>query len=209
MTPRLPPFGQPLSNQRGVSLIVVMIMLSAIFVIVAFGSRLTLLGEKSARNDRDRQIAFQAAEAALSDAEVDLMGPNGAANSRVCNIHSRRVDSFAEGCGNDAFTRGLCSTNTSATTPLYKSIDFEDSTSSRRYVSLGEYTGRDVGFSTGSGALPSKLPRYIVETIPFNIPGSTPNAKAFLVTGLGYGLNQQTQVMLQSVIFKPGLTPGC
>jgi type IV pilus assembly protein PilX len=73
MTPRLPPFGQPLSNQRGVSLIVVMIMLSAIFVIVAFGSRLTLLGEKSARNDRDRQIAFQAAEAALSDAEVDLM----------------------------------------------------------------------------------------------------------------------------------------
>jgi type IV pilus assembly protein PilX len=186
-----------------------MIMLSAVFIIVAFGSRLTLLGEKSARNDRDRQIAFQAAEAALSDAEIDIMGPNAAANSRVCAIYSRKFDLFAGGCGSDATARGLCSTNTSATTPLYKSIDFEDSSTSRKYVTLGEFTGRSVGFSTGNSALPAQLPRYIVETIPFNIPGSSPNSKAFLVTGLGYGLSHQTQVLLQSVIFKPGLTPGC
>jgi type IV pilus assembly protein PilX len=197
------------AQQRGISLIVVMIMLSAVFIIVAFGSRLTLLGEKSARNDRDRQIAFQAAEAALSDAEIDLMGPNAATNSRVCAIYSRKFDLFAEGCGNDTTMRGLCSTNTSATTPLYKAIDFEDSSSSRKFVTLGEFTGRNVGFSTGNSALPAQLPRYIVETIPFNIPGSSPNAKAFMVTAIGYGLSQQTQVMLQSVIFKPGLTAGC
>lgn len=195
--------------QRGISLIVVLIMLSAIFMIAAFGARLTLLGEKSARNDRDRQIAFQAAEAALSDAEIDIMGPNAATNSRVCGMYSRKVELFAEGCGNTNDNRGLCSTNASTTTPLYKTIDFEDTSSSRRYVKLGEYSGRDAGFSTGNSALPAQLPRYIVETIPFTIPGSLPNAKAFLVTGLGYGLNKQTQVMLQSVIFKPGQTPGC
>ena len=196
-------------RQRGMSLIVVMIMLSATFFIAAFGARMTLLAEKSARNDRDRQIAFQAAEAALGDAELDIMGPNSATNSRVCDVHSRKIELFTEGCGNDDFSRGLCSTNTSIDTPLYKAINFEDTSSSRRYVTLGDFTGRSAGFSTGNSALPVKLPRYIIETIPFTIPGSLPNAKAFLVTGLGYGLSQQTQVMLQSVIFKPGQTPGC
>ena len=200
---------KPAVGQRGASLIVVLIMLSAIFILVAFGSRLTLLGEKSARNDRDRQIAFQAAEAALSDAEIDLMGPNTADNRRVCDIHSRKVDLFTEGCGNTTLDRGLCATNTSATDPLFKLVDFDDTSNTRRYASLGDFTGRNVGFSTGNSALPAQLPRYIIETIPFNIPGGSPNAKAFLVTALGYGLNVQTQVMLQSVIFKPGLTPGC
>lgn len=195
--------------QRGVALIVVLVLLSAVFLLAAFGARITLLGEKAARNDRDRQVAFQAAEAALNDAEIDVMGPNAATNNRVCNIHSRKVELFAEGCGNTSDTRGLCATNAPTATPLYKSIDFEDSSSSRRYVKLGEYTGRDAGFSIGNSALPAQLPRYIVETIPFNIPGSLPNAKAFLATGMGYGLNKQTQVMLQSVIFKPGQTPGC
>lgn len=196
-------------RQQGIALIVVLILLSAIFLMAAVGSRLTLLGEKSARNDRDRQIAFQAAEAALNDAEIDIMGPNAASNSRVCQVSSRKIELFAAGCGNDASSRGLCGTNTSTTTPLYKSINFEDTSTSRRYVKLGEYTGRDGGFSSGNSALPAQLPRYIVEAIPFSMPGGQTNHKAFLITGLGYGLNQRTQVMLQSVIFKPGQTPGC
>jgi type IV pilus assembly protein PilX len=196
------------SGQRGISLIVVLIMLSATFLLAAFGARLTMLNEKAARNDRDRQIAFQAAEAALGDAEIDIMGPNTATNSRVSDMDSRAIQLFAQDCGRTADNRGLC-TNTSTTKPLYKSIDFEDSSTSRRYVILGEYTGRNTSFSTGNSALPAQLPRYIVETIAYNVPGGCPNQKAFLVSGLGYGLNQQTQVMLQSVIFKPSPIPKC
>ena len=198
-----------LVKQQGIALIVVLILMSAVFLMAAVGARLTLMGEKAARNDRDRQIAFQAAEAALGDAEIDLMGPNAASNSRVCEMYSKKISIFAEGCGNTAAGRGLCATNTSAAKPIYKSINFEDTSAARRYVNLGEYTGRNIGFSTGSSALPAQLPRYIVETIPFTVPGGEANTKAFLVTGLGYGLNQKTQVMLQSVIFKPGQTPGC
>ena len=184
------------------SLIIVLIMLSAIFMLAAFGARLTLLGEKSARNDRDRQIAFQAAEAALGDAEIDIMGPNSASNSRNDQMDSRTLQLFVEGCGTTADNRGLCSTNTN-TTPFYKSINCEETGNSRRYVTLGEYTGRSSSFATGSSALPAQLPRYIIETIAYNpIQGSNAQHKAFLVTALGYGLNQQTQVMLQSVIFK-------
>ncbi|MEO5660843.1 MAG: PilX N-terminal domain-containing pilus assembly protein [Polaromonas sp.] len=198
------------SRQRGISLIVVLIMLSATFLLAAFGARLTLLNEKAARNDKDRQIAFQAAEAALGDAEIDIMGPNTATSSRVADMDSRAIQLFSQGCGTTADNRGLCSTNTSTTTtPLYQSIDFEDTSTSRRYVTLGEYTGRGSSFSTGNSALPAQLPRYIVETIAYNVPGGCPNQKAFLVSGLGYGLNQQTQVLLQSVIFKPSPIPKC
>ena len=193
------------SKEKGLSLVIVLIMLSAIFMLAAFGARLTLLGEKSARNDRDRQIAFQAAEAALGDAEIDIMGPNPASNSRSQEMDSRTLQLFAKDCGTTADNRGLCSTNTNAV-PFYKSVNFEEAGTSRRYVTLGEYTGRNSGFATGNSALPAQLPRYIIETIAYNpIEGSCAQHKAFLVTAIGYGLNQQTQIMLQSVIFKPNL----
>lgn len=192
--------------QRGVSLVVVLILMSAIFLMAAFGARLTLLGEKSSRNDRDRQIAFQAAEAALGDAEIDLMGPNSAANSRVCATASKQVSLFVAGCGTTDANRGFC---TNATTePLYKSINFEETGSSRRYVTLGEYTGgREAGFATDSSALPAQTPRYIIEVISYPRPRGI-HETAFLITSLGYGLNKKTQVMLQSVVYKPDV-PGC
>lgn len=193
-------------SQRGVSLVVVLILMSAMFLMAAFGARLTLLGEKSSRNDRDRQIAFQAAETALSDAEIDLMGPNAAANSRVCDTASKQVSLFVEGCGTADENRGFCTNPT--TQPLYKSIDFEATGNSRRYVTLGEYTGgREVGFATDSSALPSLPPRYIIEVISYARPRGI-HENAFLITSMGYGLNKKTQVMLQSVVYKPNV-PGC
>lgn len=193
-------------RQDGVSLVVILILMSALFLVTAFGARLTLMGEKSSRNDRDRQIAFQAAEAALSDAELDLMGPNAATNSRVCTTGSKQVSLFVEGCGNTNTNRGFCTNST--TQPLYKSIDFEETGSSRRYVTLGEYTGgRQAGFATDTSALPAKMPRYIIEVISYARPRGT-NETAFLITSLGYGLNSKTQVMMQSVVYKPEM-PGC
>lgn len=194
-------------SQHGVSLVVVLILMSAIFLMAAFGARLTLLGEKSSRNDRDRQIAFQAAEAALGDAEIDLMGPNTATNSRVCATSSKKISLFIDGCGNTDADRGLCATSP-PNQPLYKSIDFEETGSSRRYVTLGEYTGgRETGFATDSSALPAQKPRYIIESILYPRPNGK-SEYAFLITSLGYGLNKKTQVMLQGVVYKPDV-PGC
>jgi type IV pilus assembly protein PilX len=170
---------KPSAKQGGASLIVVLIMLSAIFILVAFGSRLTLLGEKSARNDRDRQIAFQAAEAALSDAEIDIMGPNSATNSRVCDVHSRKVDLFTDGCGNTTLDRGLCATNTSATDPLFKSIDFEDTSNTRRYASLGDFTGRNVGFQPAIVRCPHSCHGTSSRPSPSTSQAAPPTPKRF------------------------------
>lgn len=222
------PCGQPGRGrpQRGVALIVVLGMMSVVFVIAAITVRLTLMAERSARNDRDRQIAFQAAEAALEDAEIDIMGPN-ASPRRRCNVISRNLQGlFVPGCGNrtDDRTRGFCSANDAASPPLYTTIQFEkndgDDDPARRYVKFGEFTGRTAGFKEPKdGGLSVLRPRYIVEVVPHLaahvVVDSNPperaraGEQAFLVTAVGYGGSVDTKVVLQALIYKPLNTPGC
>ena len=65
------------STQQGVTLIVVLILLVVVTVLGIGGARIALLGERSTRYDRDSQLAWQAAEAALIDAEYDIGGVVG------------------------------------------------------------------------------------------------------------------------------------
>ncbi len=60
------------TNQSGVALVVVLIFMLALTTIAMFASRNATLGERQARNETEYQIARQAAEAALRDAERDL-----------------------------------------------------------------------------------------------------------------------------------------
>ena len=213
--------------QRGMALIVVLGMMSVVFVIAAISVRLTLLAERSARNDRDRQIAFQAAEAALADAELDIMGPSTAANKR-CAIRSKNLEGyFVTGCGTSTAdkTRGLCELNPATAKPLYTQVNFEEtSDASRRYATFGEFTGRaDNIKDTAAGGLSAKTPRYIIEVITYTPTVSTVSLgtpsittvgpaqqeQGFLITAVGYGVSENTKVMLQAMIFKPLASPGC
>lgn len=224
MNPRVEKHRQ---QQAGVALVLVLGLMSVIFVVAAISVRLTMLAEHSSRNDRDRQIAFQSAEAALRDAELDIMGPNTATNSR-CSIRSKQTEGlFVSGCGNNTAnkTRGLCEMNLASAAPFYTSINFEESNdSNRRYVLFGEFTGRTTNFTAqGDGGVSALPPRYIVELVNYDsapvtysgtgVTAGTINASqgetAFLVTAVGYGASADTKVMLQAMIFKPLATPGC
>ncbi len=59
-------------KQSGVALVVVLIFMLALTTIAIFASRNATMGERQARNETEYQIARQAAEAALRDAERDL-----------------------------------------------------------------------------------------------------------------------------------------
>ncbi len=59
-------------SSHGGALVVVLIMLMAILMLGLAAAQGALHGWKTARNDSDRQVAFQAAEAALRDAEMDI-----------------------------------------------------------------------------------------------------------------------------------------
>jgi type IV pilus assembly protein PilX len=192
--------------QRGVALVFVLVMLSIVFVVAAVSSRLVIFGERSARNDRDRQTAFQAAEAALADAEVDIMGPNTAANQRVSMFGSSGADA---GCSDGTSTRGFCGSGLDQ--EAYKSIFSVESASDRQYAYYGEFTDREDQFPVSStGALPVRLPRYIVEKVKIDYRNRTSIVgkplDGFIVTAIGYGTQPETQVVLQAVISKPVAT---
>lgn len=227
-SPRIPFRG---FRQKGMALIIVLGMMSVVFVIATISIRLTLLSERQARNDRDRQIAYQAAEAALADAELDIMGPNSAANKR-CAMNSKDIGLFEDQCGNSTTsqTRGLCAGNvpTASTNykPLYATVKFDETVDAdRRYALFGEFTGRSANFKDKTaGGLSAKQPRYIIEAVSYaGYVGTKQSGVAgigklglsgtgefgFLVTSLGYGISDNTRVMLQAFIYKPLPTPGC
>ena len=198
---------------RGMALVFVLIMMSIIFVIAAVSSRLVTEGERTARNDRDRQTALQAAEVALSDAEVDIMGPT----SLGTRVYMFGTLPAGEGCSTEATTRGYCgrllpSSSTTSLLDIYRPIfAVSDTSSSRAYATFGEFTGRDDEFAVSSGgALPSRLPRYVIEKTSLNFRNRSQTVgkplDAYIVTAIGYGLNPETQVILQAVISKPVAT---
>lgn len=214
------------SLHGGTSLIVVLMMVTVILVMGVIGARLSIFSERSARNDRDRQIAFQSAEAALLDAEMDMMGPNTSANRRVCDFDSRKPAEFIEGCGTGA-KAGMCldtakpteawktlrTDPTDASTPLL--FVSETGTSGTKTVEYGQFTGQSLPHST-EGGFPARLPRYIIEAVRYtgtgnaddNVGSSSTPEYAFLVTAVGFGTRVETQVMLQTLVYKPANKPG-
>ncbi len=196
---------------------IVMIMLSVIFAIGVISARLSLFSERSARNDRDRQIAFQSAEAALLDAELDTMGPNSHAGKRVCSfLPKQNTNAFAPGCGTGT-NAGLCSSLTTqgeAWRDVKSNYASETGTgSTNQTVEYGQFTGKTL--PSGSSGLPAKLPRYTIELISASVfdENKAPVGvdDAYLVTAMGFGVRTETRVMLQALIYKPAHKPnsGC
>ena len=193
-------------KQSGIALVFVLIMMTMVFSIAAITSKLVTNAERTARNDRDRQTAFQAAEAALSDAEIDLMGPNTYVAQRVSSFDSQGA---SVGCLSTVDMRGFCGASADPSKPNYRLVNFDDATVTRQYATLGEFTGREDSFPvSNNGALPSKLPKYIIEKITLDfanrgLPSGSRAFNGFVVTAVGYGLNADTKVYLQALISKP------
>lgn len=190
------------ASQRGFSLIATMIILIVVSVLGIAASQIVLTAERATRFDRDTQIAFQAAEAALLDAEFDIRGPNTSANQRMATFSDSSGVGFIDGCGTGT-ARGLCMPTAAGQKPVWLTVDFTDESANARTVAFGEFTGRS--YATGStGIRPEALPRYIVEVIPDTSGGqSASSAKAlFRVTAMGFGPRKDTQVVLQMIFRK-------
>lgn len=198
-------------KQRGFSLITTLILLIVVTVLGLAASRIVLMSEKTSRFDRDTQIAFQAAEAALVDAEIDIQGTKDAAgNYIVSGLRMAQFDSknkttaiFPVGCGTGT-QRGMCATTFSAK-PVWYVVDFTDDSANAKTVAFGEFTGRE--FAAGlTGIRPEMPPRYIIEPIDYVIPGSAVSAPEkeiiYRITAMGFGPRKETQVVLQVVFRK-------
>jgi len=76
-------------SQHGVSLIMVMLILIVVSVLGVGSAQIALMSERGARNDRDQQVAWQAAEAALNDADFDMFSTTSMRRTALAYSRSR------------------------------------------------------------------------------------------------------------------------
>lgn len=197
-------------SQRGLSLIVVMLILIVVSVLGVGGIQISMMGERSTRNERDMQVAWQGAEAGLIDAEFDIEGLPAASTNKRNSIFKRGdVDlaKFIDNCGDSGQSIGLCGLKETGK-PAWLTVEFTATGTGAKAVELGTYTGRD--FPSGvKGIQPAKPPRYVIEPIldRFGVKSyrtTDPAAGAgpsyvYRVTSMGFGPNGETQGVLQMI----------
>ena len=200
-------------SQRGAILII-----SLMFLVVLTMLALTTMGgitleERMSGQYRDLNVAFQAAESGLRDAERDIWGTGTATATPRAPIISGRTG-FGDGfdapngaCTNNTNTTygwGLCYAGATGPFPPFPAADL--SPSSTIAIPYGKYTG--------ATALPSvsAQPRYIIEAIWTDIV-PTPTLQSlspvagvtnyYRITSQGFGVNPNTRVVLQEMYLKP------
>jgi len=193
------------TRERGATLVVVLMILLVITVLGIGAAKISLLGERSARFDRDYQVAWQAAEAALMDAEFDIRGPDGTRTALFTHTERR---SFEPGCSSAATTQGLCLANETGKPVWYLDGLSSDTDATGRTVQFGTFTGHSFDAGGGVGIKPAKAPRYIIEALDDPTPGGNrrlaPGARRTLyrVTAMGFGPREEIQAVVQMVFRK-------
>lgn len=193
-------------KQKGVSLIVVLLLLVIVSMLGVASMQISLMGERGARNDRDMQVAWQGAEAALTDAQIGLRNA------------SNPIDALAidTGCSATVGTRGFCRPDPSAAKPVWQVVDFGDASGTAETAALGTYTGRTFANANGvanKGIQPAQAPRYIVEDLGSAASGqgqqvtSNYNGASFSsnfghdyrITAMGFGPRSDIQAVAQTI----------
>lgn len=166
-------------RQKGVALIVALVFLAVLALLGVTIARNSTMEERMAGNTRDRDLAFQAAEAALKDAEVDLFpGADPVTNPGLV------------GNAFDGSTPGL--------------ITYVANANDTTYWKAYNWNGAS---QEATAALANVIvkPRYVIEKKPNTITPATPplvpapvTVQHYRVTARGVGATPDAVVILQA-----------
>ena len=192
-------------RQNGSVLIIGLVMLLLITFIGISAISTSKLEMKMANNDRSRQLAMQAAEAALREGEQVAASTNAASlASDTCS-------------GGYCTTRGGYVAGSVARINTSRSADWCDAADGyipERWqsgcggTSLEVWTTAGRSFEYSGTAIPDvvQAPRYIIEYIQdvdcYDAPVDSFGCQLFRITALGYGSSTNNPIMLQSVFRK-------
>ena len=204
------------AGQRGIALPIVLVFLLIITIAATFGVRRATLNEGITRNQLDYEVARQAAEAALRDAERDLVlvtSPAAATCARAGDrpLLNRTGDpSFNTSCvrGQCRFDLAYYSTSDYTASPPTNPQPWWPTTK----LGLWNDTGVDPASScTFNGAVPigtftgnpkvsgvKRQPEYLIEYLKRG------DSTVFRITARGFGADINTETVVQSY-FKPPL----
>lgn len=176
-------------REPGVALVTALVFMLVVLMMGVAAARSAIHAGKSARYERDRHIAFAAAEAALVDAEGDIESAAVTSPGRA-SLFDAGPSALAKGCGRGMDDLGLCLDEGGAPQWQAADLEAEDAT-----VGYGGFTGARM--ATGGATLPARAPRYIIEFI--HVGGAPPGTgRFFRITAIGFGSRKATQVVLQS-----------
>lgn len=188
-------------SERG-AMIVTLILLMLVLMLGLAAGQASLQSLKTAGYERDREIAFQAAEAALRDAELDIEDSPDASRSRSHIFSRYSAQGFPaandapcnSGAGN--IYLGLCRHVPAAA--AWQAAEFSDDAVATQSVAYGTFTGRQL--QVAGGTLPARLPRYTIELFSYNRPGESAERVSYFyrITAVGFGTRPTTQVALQA-----------
>ncbi|MDB5966558.1 MAG: pilus assembly protein PilX [Polaromonas sp.] len=207
------------SSQDGVALIVVLIFIVALTSMAIYSARDVSLSERLSRNQLDAQVAREAAEAALRDAEFDLLIAKndsvrpGAFCMRDGDRPARdRIGAFTTTCRKgqcNLFSTYINSNYSTAITTTVGTIEpwwpiakgglwNDDLTTKPTAVGVNCSFNGAVPYGTFTGRPPlvgvSRQPEYMIEAI-----NAANKLSAYTrITARGFGRNPNTEVVLQS-----------
>ena len=197
---RLPSSLHP-QRRRGAALVCALVLMLAAMLVGISVSRIAFASIAAARAERERGLAYEAAEAALLDAERDIAAlAAGTGPARAAQFTPAGAGGFVEGCGRAGSSRGLC---LASSPPAWQAQDLADP-GNPAMVPYGHYTGANM--ATGKGLLPAQPPAYLIERIA--PPGAGASLGSFYrITAIGFGSQASLRVVLQSVYRKPKPAP--
>jgi type IV pilus assembly protein PilX len=176
-----------MDRQRGIALVVSLVLLIMVMLLGVSAAQLSLQGEKAARSERDRNVAFLAAEDALKDAEHDIDDSSDPARRAALPPATDSPRSAPAAAGLRA--RAPAGDAGVAAVDLSGVEDGGGCTAMH-----GAYTG--AAMPTGEGFLPFKKPRYLIERMACHQPGddaaaSAPPHYCYRVTAIGFGSSRR------------------
>jgi type IV pilus assembly protein PilX len=187
---------KPRRSASGLALVCALMLMVAAMVIGLAVVRGGFVLLAAARNERDRDVAWAAAEAALRDAEHDIAGTADPPPDRAAHFGPAGTAAFVDGCGRGEDDLGLCRARSP---PAWQTLDLADG-DNPALVPYGRFTGATL--AVGHGVLPVRLPAYVIERIA--PPGATARQGSFYrITAIGFGSRTSTQVVLQSLYRLP------
>lgn len=218
----------PARTERGISLITVMVMMVLSLLLVLGGSRIGLLNERVSGNSTDYQRAYEAAEALLTDARLDLScigtcATRNAATQLPENIQAFRDLQATLAVLNPPCRDGIClnlgnlTSGDPATSFWNNTALWTTFTTNNVGVRFGQYTGTAVAAGQAVNPLLINGAWYWIEVIEYTDSAQgkaswvdsrlvAPNQKVpfvYRITAAAQGRRTGTVAVLQALHYFP------
>ncbi len=179
------------STQNGAVLPITLILMVLMTLVGLSTMNTSVLSERMAGNYDNVNVAFQAAEAALRDAEQDLLCDDCRENDATAISAISGLTGFTDDC-----RQGLCFSGATQTEVL-EDTDTNGDALFDKFVTYGDKTGAD----SISGA--AQQPKYIIEGKKAWPPGAAGWKYYYVITAVGNGKTVNSKSILREKFIKP------